>query len=201
MFPEVDPVLGPEMRSTGEVLGLAGNFGEAFFKAQEATQTVLPLSGTVLITVNNRDKEEAVDVAREFERAGFSIIATAGTGAVLAEHGISCGTINKQGEGRPDILDAITNSEIDFVINTPSSTQESAVDDSYIRKAAHQGPRALHDDARRRHGKRPGHPGGQGRERGKRHVVAGHPRHDRVGHRHTEQSRNPIARKMGFLSF
>ena len=81
MFPEVDPVLGPEMRSTGEVLGLAGNFGEAFFKAQEATQTVLPLSGTVLITVNNRDKEEAVDVAREFERAGFSIVATAGTWA------------------------------------------------------------------------------------------------------------------------
>ena len=136
MFPEVDPILGPEMRSTGEVLGLASNFGEAFFKAQEATQTVLPLSGTVLITVNNRDKEEAVDVAREFERAGFSIIATAGTGAMLREHGIACDTINKQGEGRPDILDAITNGEIDFVINTPSSTQESAVDDSYIRKAA-----------------------------------------------------------------
>ena len=136
MFPEVDPVLGPEMRSTGEVLGLAGNFGEAFFKAQEATQTVLPLSGTVLITVNNRDKEEAVDVAREFERAGFSIVATAGTGAMLREHDIACDTINKQGEGRPDILDAITNGEIDFVINTPSSTQESAVDDSYIRKAA-----------------------------------------------------------------
>ena len=136
MFPEVDPILGPEMRSTGEVLGLAGNFGEAFFKAQEATQAVLPLSGTVLITVNNRDKEEAVDVAREFERAGFSIIATAGTGAMLREHGIACDTINKQGEGRPDILDAITNGEIDFVINTPSSTQESAVDDSYIRKAA-----------------------------------------------------------------
>ena len=136
MFPEVDPILGPEMRSTGEVLGLASNFGEAFFKAQEATQTVLPLSGTVLITVNNRDKEEAVDVAREFERAGFSIIATAGTGAMLREHGISCDTINKQGEGRPDILDAITNGEIDFVINTPSSTQESAADDSYIRKAA-----------------------------------------------------------------
>ena len=136
MFPEVDPILGPEMRSTGEVLGLASNFGEAFFKAQEATQTVLPLSGTVLITVNNRDKEEAVDVAREFERAGFSIIATAGTGAMLREHDIACDTINKQGEGRPDILDAITNGEIDFVINTPSSTQESAVDDSYIRKAA-----------------------------------------------------------------
>ena len=136
MFPEVDPILGPEMRSTGEVLGLASNFGEAFFKAQEATQTVLPLSGTVLITVNNRDKEEAVDVAREFERAGFSITATAGTGAMLREHDIACDTINKQGEGRPDILDAITNGEIDFVINTPSSTQESAVDDSYIRKAA-----------------------------------------------------------------
>ena len=136
MFPEVDPILGPEMRSTGEVLGLASSFGEAFFKAQEATQTVLPLSGTVLITVNGRDKEEAVDVAREFKEAGFDIIATTGTGAVLKENGISCGIINKQGEGRPDILDAITNGEIDFVINTPSSTQESAVDDSYIRKAA-----------------------------------------------------------------
>ena len=136
MFPEVDPVLGPEMRSTGEVLGLASNFGEAFFKAQEATQTVLPLSGTVLITVNERDKEEAVEVASAFKEAGFTIIATAGTGAVLKEHGISCGTINKQGEGRPDIVDAITNGEIDFVVNTPSSSKESAVDDSYIRKTA-----------------------------------------------------------------
>ena len=136
MFPEVDPILGPEMRSTGEVLGLASNFGEAFFKAQEATQTVLPLSGTVLITVNGRDKEEAVDVAREFKKAGFDIIATTGTGAVLKENGISCGIINKQGEGRPDILDAITNGEIDFVVNTPTSSKESAVDDSYIRKAA-----------------------------------------------------------------
>ena len=136
MFPEVDPILGPEMRSTGEVLGLASNFGEAFFKAQEATQTVLPLSGTVLITVNGRDKEEAVDVAREFKEAGFDIIATTGTGAVLKENGISCGIINKQGEGRPDILDAITNGEIDFVVNTPTSSKESAVDDSYIRKAA-----------------------------------------------------------------
>ena len=136
MFPEVDPILGPEMRSTGEVLGLASNFGEAFFKAQEATQTVLPLSGTVLITVNGRDKEEAVDVAREFKEAGFDIIATTGTGAVLKENGISCGNINKQGEGRPDILDAITNGEIDFVVNTPTSSKESAVDDSYIRKAA-----------------------------------------------------------------
>ena len=136
MFPEVDPVLGPEMRSTGEVLGLASNFGEAFFKAQEATQTVLPLSGTVLITVNERDKEEAVEVASAFKEAGFTIIATAGTGAVLKEHGISCGTINKQGEGRPDIVDAITNGEIDFVVNTPSSSKESAVDESYIRKTA-----------------------------------------------------------------
>ena len=136
MFPEVDPILGPEMRSTGEVLGLASSFGEAFFKAQEATQTVLPLSGTVLITVNGRDKEEAVDVAREFKEAGFDIIATTGTGAVLKENGISCGIINKQGEGRPDILDAITNGEIDFVVNTPTSSKESAVDDSYIRKAA-----------------------------------------------------------------
>ena len=136
MFPEVDPILGPEMRSTGEVLGLASNFGEAFFKAQEATQTVLPLAGTVLITVNERDKEEAVEVASAFKEAGFDIIATAGTGAVLKEHGIACGIINKQGEGRPDIVDAITNGEIDFVVNTPSSSKESAVDDSYIRKTA-----------------------------------------------------------------
>ena len=136
MFPEVDPILGPEMRSTGEVLGLASNFGEAFFKAQEATQTVLPLSGTVLITVNDRDKDEVVEVAAEFKEAGFDIIATAGTAAALREGGISCGIINKQGEGRPDILDAIANGEIDFVVNTPASSKESAVDDSYIRKAA-----------------------------------------------------------------
>ena len=136
MFPEVDPVLGPEMRSTGEVLGLASNFGEAFFKAQEATQTVLPLSGTVLITVNDRDKEEAIEVAREFATAGFDIVATKGTAALLQQNGIACETINKQGEGRPDIVDAITNGDIDFVVNTPASSKESAVDDSYIRKAA-----------------------------------------------------------------
>ena len=136
MFPEVNPVLGPEMRSTGEVLGLASNFGEAFFKAQEATQTVLPLSGTVLITVNDRDKEEAIEVAREFATAGFDIVATKGTAALLQQNGIACETINKQGEGRPDIVDAITNGDIDFVVNTPASSKESAVDDSYIRKAA-----------------------------------------------------------------
>lgn len=136
MFPEVDPVLGPEMRSTGEVLGLASNFGEAFFKAQEATQTVLPLKGTVLITVNDRDKEEVVEVAREFIKAGFAIMTTGGTARVLEDAGLRCESIHKQGEGRPDILDAITNCAIDAVVNTPSSSKESAADDSYIRKAA-----------------------------------------------------------------
>ena len=118
--PEVDPILGPEMRSTGEVLG-PSNFGEAFFKAQEATQTVLPLSGTVLITVNNRDKEEEPSTSPRVRARRLLHHRHGRHGRDAREHGIVCDTINKQGEGRPDILDAITNGEIDFVINTPSS--------------------------------------------------------------------------------
>ena len=135
MFPEVDPLLGPEMRSTGEVLGLADSFGLAYYKAQEATQSALPLTGTVLISVNDRDKEAALDVAREFATLGFRIRATAGTCRYFAEHGIDAEEIKKLYEGRPNIVDSITNREIHLVINTAAGKQ-SSYDDSYIRKTA-----------------------------------------------------------------
>jgi carbamoyl-phosphate synthase large subunit len=135
MFPEVDPVLGPEMRSTGEVLGLAKTAGLAFFKAQEAVQLVLPLEGTVLISVSDREKPMALDVAREFSKLGFRIRATEGTRKFLLDHGIESEYINKQHQGRPNIVDGIKNREIQLVINTPTD-KPSAQDDSYIRKAA-----------------------------------------------------------------
>ena len=136
MFPEVDPVLGPEMRSTGEVLGLADTFGEAFFKAQEATQTALPLSGTVLMSVSDHDKGDLVEVGRLFAEAGFEIVATAGTKTMLEEAGIPARKVLKVQEGRPNLVDLILNNEVALVLNTPSLSTESAQDDSYIRKAA-----------------------------------------------------------------
>lgn len=136
MFPEVDPVLGPEMRSTGEVLGLASTVGEAFLKAQEATQTAIPTEGTVLMSVSDRDKGEAAKVAQEFVDAGFNVVATKGTCELLNEAGVVAEHINKLGEGRPDILDALANGEIAIVVNTPASSTESHEDDSYIRKSA-----------------------------------------------------------------
>ncbi|HAL73613.1 MAG TPA: carbamoyl phosphate synthase large subunit, partial [Clostridiales bacterium] len=135
MFPEVDPLLGPEMRSTGEVLGLADTFGLAYFKAQEATQSTLPLSGTVLISVNDRDKAAVIEVAREFDHLGFQILATDGTQKLLIANGIPAQLIKKLFEGRPNIVDAITNREISLVINSAAGKQ-SQYDDSYIRKAA-----------------------------------------------------------------
>ncbi len=135
MFPEVDPLLGPEMRSTGEVLGMSRSLGRAFFKAQEATQTPLPIRGTVLITVAGADKPSALEPARLFNELGFKILATKGTHAFLAEHNIPSEKINKLGFGRPDIVDAIKNKDIQLVINTPSGKQ-SQEDDSYIRKTA-----------------------------------------------------------------
>ncbi len=136
MFQEVDPVLGPEMRSTGEVLGLSSSFGEAFYKAQEATQTTkLPLEGTVLISVNDMDKDEAVEVARGFIECGFKIMATEGTHKLICDAGIPAEKVAKINEGRPNIVDKITNKEIDFIINTPVG-KKSTSDDSYIRKAA-----------------------------------------------------------------
>ncbi len=135
MFPEVDPVLGPEMRSTGEVLGISDSFGMAFYKAQEATQTSLPVEGTALLSVTDRDKPELLELAREIARLGFRIMATGGTCSFLQQNGINCHKIKKIQEGRPNIPDAITNGEIQLVINTPMGRQ-AIEDDSYIRKAA-----------------------------------------------------------------
>jgi carbamoyl-phosphate synthase large subunit len=135
MMPEVDPVLGPEMRSTGEVLGLAATFGEAFFKAQESTQSPLPLSGKVLITVAKRDRADVLEVARQFADLGFQIFATRGTAAWLADHNIQATPVNKLHEGQPHIVDLIMNREVQLVINTPAG-KESELDDSYIRKNA-----------------------------------------------------------------
>ena len=135
MFPEVDPLLGPEMRSTGEVLGLADTFGEAFYKAQEATQTVLPLEGTVLLSVNRADKAEVAEVAQDLVDAGFQLLATGKTYETIRDAGFEVRKINKMYEGRPNIYDVITNREVQFVINTPIGN-DSEYDDSYVRKAA-----------------------------------------------------------------
>ena len=138
MFPEVDPILGPEMRSTGEVLGLSRSYGEAFYKAQEATQTRLPLSGTVLISVNRKDKAEVVEVAKMFDDCGFHIIATGNTYELITAAGIPAERVNKLYEGRPNILDLITNGKIDLIVNSPVG-KDSVHDDSYLRKAAIKG--------------------------------------------------------------
>jgi carbamoyl-phosphate synthase large subunit len=135
MYPEVDPILGPEMRSTGEVLGIADSFGIAFFKAQEAAQQLLPVDGTVLITVSPIDRPAVAEVAKQFAGVGFKIKATQGTHRFLTSEGIESDLILKMHEGRPNIVDAIKNKEVQLVINTPSG-KLSQYDDSYIRKAA-----------------------------------------------------------------
>lgn len=134
MFPEVDPVLGPEMRSTGEVLGLADSFGLAFFKSQEATKQPLPIEGTVLISVAEKNPL-LIQIAKGFQQLGFKITATKGTKEFLEQHGIEAQFINKLHEGRPNIVDQIMNGEIQLVINTPIGKKEQH-DDSYIRKTA-----------------------------------------------------------------
>ncbi|MCI9048012.1 MAG: carbamoyl-phosphate synthase large subunit [Hungatella sp.] len=135
MFQEVDPLLGPEMRSTGEVLGLSRSFGEAFYKAQEATQSKLPLEGTVLISVNAKDKPEVTDIARSFAQDGFTIVATGRTYDLICQAGIPAKKVKKLYEGRPNILDMITNGQIQLIINSPAG-KDSRHDDSYLRKAA-----------------------------------------------------------------
>lgn len=135
MFQEVDPVLGPEMRSTGEVLGISPSFGEAYYKAQEATQTKLPSEGTVLLSVCDRDKPELIEIAKSFSELGFKIIATGKSYEMIKEAGIPCERIFKLYEGRPNIADQIANGEIQLIINTPAG-KTSVHDDSYIRKAA-----------------------------------------------------------------
>ena len=135
MFQEVDPVLGPEMRSTGEVLGISEHYGEAFFKSQEAVQSKLPLEGTVLISVNRKDKDEVVEVAKSFEASGFNILATSGTYDIITAAGVKATVVKKLHEGRPNMLDMITNGDIDLIINSPVG-KDSKHDDSYLRKAA-----------------------------------------------------------------
>ena len=135
MFPEVDPLLGPEMRSTGEVLGMADSFGLAFLKAQDAIKQALPCEGTVLITLAEPDKPVGLKAARKFQELGFEIIATGGTQKFFTDNGIKARPILKMHEGRPNIVDAIKNGEIQLLINTPSG-KLSQYDDSYIRKAA-----------------------------------------------------------------
>ncbi len=136
MFPEVDPVLGPEMRSTGEVLGMAPTFGLAYFKAEEAAQPALPLQGTVFISVTPRDKPEILDVARKFQELGFRLTATGGTCRFLQEHGVKCDLSHKIHEGlRPNILDEVMSQGIQLIVNTPIG-KAGAHDDGYIRKAA-----------------------------------------------------------------
>jgi carbamoyl-phosphate synthase large subunit len=136
MFPEVDPILGPEMRSTGEVLGMAPTFGLAYFKSQVAAQSPLPVEGTVFISVTDADKPAVLDTARRFQEMGFRIKATAGTCAFLLDNGIRAGVSYKVHEPqRPNIVDEIKSNEIQLVINTPIGKM-GAHDDAYIRKAA-----------------------------------------------------------------
>lgn len=135
MFPEVDPVLGPEMRSTGEVLGMADSFALAFYKSQVAAGFTPPLNGTALITVAKVDRQGALVVAKELAGSGFRIVATEGTADFLKQNAIDCEIVNKLHEGRPNIVDMMKNGDIQFVLNTPVGKQ-SAYDDSYIRKSA-----------------------------------------------------------------
>jgi carbamoyl-phosphate synthase large subunit len=137
MFPEVDPILGPEMRATGEVMGIADTFGLAFYKAQEATGTKLPLQGNVLLTVADKDKRDLLPIAQRLKKLGFNIYATENTHAFLEENKIPTTKINKLHEGRPNITDAIKNKEIHLIINTPVG-KSSKYDDSYIRIMAIQ---------------------------------------------------------------
>ncbi|MBQ2283722.1 MAG: carbamoyl-phosphate synthase large subunit [Agathobacter sp.] len=135
MFPEVDPILGPEMRSTGEALGMSKSYGEAFFKAQEAIQSKLPLEGTVLISVNDMDKPEAVEVAKIFEQDGFRILATGRTYDQIVAAGIKAEKVKKLYEGNPNIKDMMINGDIQLIINSPAG-KDSLNDDSYLRKTA-----------------------------------------------------------------
>ena len=135
MFPEVDPVLGPEMRSTGEVLGIGASYGGAYYKAAEGTQSVLPTEGKVLISVNDLDKPQVVELARGYYDAGFTLVATGKTYEMIKNNNIPVTKVKKINEGRPNILDAVTNNEYAIIINTPID-KKSASDDSYIRKSA-----------------------------------------------------------------
>ena len=136
MFPEVDPALGPEMKSTGEVLGLANSFGLAFFKAQEATGLKLPTKGTVLISVAPEEQKNIVKPVRIFQKLGFKLLATQGTKEFLEKKGIKTTLIKKIDEGKPNVLDFIRGKKIDLVINIPIGNRKRRRDDAYIRREA-----------------------------------------------------------------
>ncbi|SEP90927.1 carbamoyl-phosphate synthase large subunit [Lachnospiraceae bacterium NE2001] len=135
MFPEVDPILGPEMRSTGEVLGLSQSAGGAYFKAQEAAKAEIPLEGTVLISLNKSERPEGPEVARILHENGFKILATGNTYETIVAAGIPAEKVKKMYEGRPNILDHISNGDIQLIINSPAG-KDSVHDDTYIRKSA-----------------------------------------------------------------
>jgi carbamoyl-phosphate synthase large subunit len=135
-FPGVDTILGPEMKSTGEVMGVGESFGEAFVKSQLAAGVKLPQSGRVFVSVRNGDKPRAIETARVLHELGFQVVATRGTAAALAAAGIPVTAVNKVAEGRPHIVDMLKNDEIAMVINTVEE-KKSAIHDSYvIRRAA-----------------------------------------------------------------
>jgi carbamoyl-phosphate synthase large subunit len=134
-FPGVDTLLGPEMKSTGEVMGIDKRFGNAFAKAQIAAGTLLPYSGNAFLSVRNRDKVPILKAAKKLVRLGFHIIATRGTAQFLQGHGIQAEVVNKVTEGRPHIVDRIKNREIDMVINTPTGT-DAKLDSFPIRRTA-----------------------------------------------------------------
>ncbi|MFT5899860.1 MAG: carbamoyl-phosphate synthase large subunit [Glaciecola sp.] len=134
-FQGVDPLLGPEMRSTGEVMGVANGFDEAYAKANLGASAPIPIEGKVLLSVRNNDKQRLIGLAKEMIEQGFTVEATKGTALFLAEHGVICGTVNKLSEGRPNIVDAIKNGEYCYVVNTTEGRQ--AINDSvYIRREA-----------------------------------------------------------------
>ncbi len=135
-FPGVDTILGPEMKSTGEVMGVGKTFGEAFVKSQLGAGTKLPTSGKVFLTVKNNDKERAVDVARALAAMKFDLVATKGTAAAITAAGITCGVVNKVTEGRPHVVDMIKNNEIALVINTVEERRNAIADSRQIRTSA-----------------------------------------------------------------
>jgi carbamoyl-phosphate synthase large subunit len=137
-FPEADPILGPEMKSTGEVMGTGRTFGEAYAKSQSASGVQIPRKGVCLISVRDRDKDGAVALARRLISQGFVIVATSGTAAVLQAAGIDCRRANKVREGRPHIVDMIKNDEIDLIVNTTEGRQATMESNSIRRQAVHK---------------------------------------------------------------
>jgi carbamoyl-phosphate synthase large subunit len=137
-FPGVDSLLGPEMKSTGEVMGVGETFAEAFLKSQIASGTRLPREGKVLISVRESDKPRTLEIARALTTLGFGVLATKGTAAALAAAGIPVTVVNKLAEGRPNIVDFIKNGEVSLIINTVEDSRAAMQDSFYIRREALQ---------------------------------------------------------------